>query len=137
MASMNFVALAGNLTQDPEIKQIDSGTTVGDLRLAVNEKYRTQQGEDKESVCYVDVVVWGRLAENCGQYLQKGSAVLLEGKLQYDQWETDGQKRSKLRVRAQRVQFLKLGEQAHAATPPPSEPPDLSPDDDPDKGLPF
>ena len=107
MASLNRVFLMGNLTRDPEVKYLPSGTAVSDLRLAVNENYRTRDGELKENTVYLDVVVWARQAETCGQYLSKGSPVLVEGRLQLDEWETQqGEKRSKLRVRADRVQFL-------------------------------
>ena len=107
MGSANFVLLMGNLTRDPEVRQIPSGMTVADLGVAVSEKYKNKTGELVETVCFVDVVVWGRLAETCGQYLKKGSPVLLEGKLQLDQWtDKEGEKRSKIRVRADRVQFL-------------------------------
>lgn len=106
MASANIVVLCGNLTRDPEVRQIPSGMSVADLGLAINESYKNKSGELVETTCYVDVVVWGKTAENCGQYLRKGSAILVEGRLQLDQWEKDGEKRSKLRVRADRIQFL-------------------------------
>ena len=107
MANMNHVILAGNLTRDPESRQLPSGTSVADLGLAINESYKNKSGEMVETTCFVDVVVWGRLAETCSQFLRKGSPILLEGKLQLDQWTTqEGEKRSKLRVRADRVQFL-------------------------------
>lgn len=109
MASANIVVLCGNLTRDPEVRQIPSGMSVADLGLAINESYKNKSGEQVETTCYVDVVVWGKTAENCGQYLRKGSPILVEGKLQLDQWEKDGEKRSKLRVRADRVQFLGTG----------------------------
>ena len=112
MASMNKVVLVGNLTQDPEIRKLKTGTSVGDLRLAISESYKNKSGEQVDTVCYVDVVTWGRQAETCGQYLKKGSAALVEGRLQLDEWEKDGQKRSKLRVRADRVQFLDAPEHA-------------------------
>lgn len=107
MTSMNKVFLAGNLTADPELRQTNGGTAVGTLRLAVNEKYKTKSGEEKEDVCFVDVVVWGRQAEMCGDRLGKGATVLVEGRLELSQWDTkDGEKRSKVRVRASRVQFM-------------------------------
>ena len=106
MASFNKVMLLGNLTADPEVKQLQSGMSVGDLRLAVSESYKNKQGDNVETVLYVDVVVWGRQAETCQQYLSKGSSVFVEGRLQLDQWEKDGQKRSKIRVRAMQVQFM-------------------------------
>ena len=107
MASINRVFLMGNLTRDPQVRQIPSGTSVADLGLAVNESYRNKSGEQVESTCFADIVVWGRQAEACGEYLSKGSAVFIEGRLQFDQWESkDGDRRSKLRVRADRVQFM-------------------------------
>lgn len=109
MASANIVVLCGNLTRDPEVRQIPSGMSVADLGLAVNENYKNKSGELVETTVWVDVVVWGKTAENCGQYLRKGSPVLVEGRLQLDQWEKDGEKRSKLRVRADRVHFLGSG----------------------------
>jgi len=106
-ASYNRVILIGNLCRDPEVKQAPSGTPVCDLRLAVNESYKTQSGELHESVHFVDVTVWDRAATNCQTYLRKGSQVLVEGRLQYDEWKTpQGETRSKLRVPADRVPFL-------------------------------
>jgi len=110
MASLNKVMLIGNLTRDPEVRHTPKGTAVGDFGLAMNMTYRTQDGGDKEEVCYVDVVVWGRQAETCKQYLSKGRQVFIEGRLQLDQWESpQGEKRSRLRIRAERVQFLGSG----------------------------
>jgi single-strand DNA-binding protein len=108
MASYNRVILMGNLTRDPELKHAPSGTAVAEFRLAVSETHRDRQtGQPKEVVCFVDVTVWDRQAETCQQYLAKGSPVLVEGRLQYDEWKTpQGEARSKLRVRADRVQFL-------------------------------
>ena len=108
MPSMNRVYLAGNLTKDPEVKYLPDGTAVADLSVAINESYRNRTtGEDVEQTCYVDVVAWRKQAETCGKYLSKGSPVLVEGRLHLDKWEAqDGTKRSRLRVRAQRVQFL-------------------------------
>jgi single-strand DNA-binding protein len=106
MANLNKVLLMGNLTTDPEVKYTPKGTAVGDLRLAINDSYKAQDGTIKETVTYLDVEVWGRQAETCKQYLTKGRGVFVEGQLRLDQWEQDGQKRSKLKVRADRVQFL-------------------------------
>ena len=107
MGAMNRVFLMGNLTRDPELRKTPTGLSVSDLGLAVSEKYRNKAGEMVESVCFADIVVWGRQAETCGQYLTKGAPVIVEGRLQLDQWQTDkGEKRSRLRVRADRVQFL-------------------------------
>lgn len=107
MSSLNTVYLMGNLTRDPESRTLPSGTKVADLGLAVNEAYKDKEGKMVEKPVFVDIVTWGRQAETCGEYLEKGSRVLVEGRLQLDQWETDqGEKRSRLRVRANRVQFL-------------------------------
>ena len=106
MASMNRVFLAGNLTRDPEVRYTPAGKAVGDLRLAVSRQFTGTDGQTREETCFVNVVVWGRQAETCGQYLAKGSPALVEGRLQYDEWEKDGQKFNRLRVVADRVQFI-------------------------------
>jgi single-strand DNA-binding protein len=107
MGAMNRVFLMGNLTRDPQVRQTPAGTAVADLGLAVNEKYRSKTGEAAESTVFVDIVAWGKQAEACRQYLTKGSEVIVEGKLQFEQWQTpEGQRRSRLRVRAVRVQFV-------------------------------
>jgi single-strand DNA-binding protein len=107
MANFNRVLLMGNLTRNPEIRYTPSGTAVADLGLAVSENFKNKAGETVEQTCFVDVVVWGRQAETASEYLHKGSPVFVEGRLQLDQWESpQGEKRSKLRVRADRVQFL-------------------------------
>ncbi len=107
MANLNKVFLIGNLTRDPELRYIPSGTAVANFGLATNRVYTAQDGERKEEVCFVEIVTWAKTAENCANYLSKGSPIFVEGRLQYDSWETeDGQKRSRLRVVADRVQFL-------------------------------
>jgi len=108
MASLNKVFLMGNLTRDPEVRYIPSGTAVADLSLAVNERFKDRDtGEWREKPVFVDITVWRRQAETCAEYLSKGSPVMIEGRLQLDQWENnEGQKRSKLKVLADRVQFL-------------------------------
>lgn len=108
-ATLNKVFLMGNLTRDPEMKQTPSGDTVAELSMAVSEQFRSRAtNEVREVVTFVDVTVWGKVAENCGQYLTKGRPIFVEGRLVLDTWEdkTTGQKRSRLRVRADRVQFL-------------------------------
>jgi len=106
-ASLNKVLLMGNLTRDPEVKYTPKGTAVGDLAIAINDSYKAQDGTIKETVTYVDIEVWGRQAETCKQYLTKGRPVFIEGQLRLDQWETpQGEKKSRLKVRADRVQFL-------------------------------
>ena len=122
MANLNLVLLAGNLTKDPEVRYTPSGTAVADLGIAVNRTWVDRQtNERKEEVCFVDVVAWGRQAETCGEYLRKGSPILIEGRLQLDKWETQaGEKRSKLRVRARRIQFLgRRREEGGKGAPPP------------------
>ncbi len=108
-ATLNKVFLMGNLTRDPDVKQTPSGETVADLGLAVSEQFRSRTtNETREVVTFVDVTVWGKTAENCGQYLTKGRPIFVEGRLVMDTWEdkATGQKRTRLRVRADRVQFL-------------------------------
>ncbi|MBI5197413.1 MAG: single-stranded DNA-binding protein [Nitrospirae bacterium] len=106
MNGFSKVILLGNLTRDPEIRYMPSGTAVAAFALAINRKFR--QGQDlREEVSFIDVVVFGKQAENCGQYLNKGDAVLIDGRLQQRRWESDdGQKRTKLEVVAQNVQFM-------------------------------
>ena len=106
MAGFNKVILIGNLTKNPEVRYTPSGTPVASFGLAVNRRYR--QGEElKEEVCYIDIVVFGKQAEHCWQYLSKGNGVIVDGRLQQRRWESeDGQKRSKHEVVAQTVTFL-------------------------------
>ena len=106
MASFNKVILMGNLTKDPEIRYTPGGTAVTSFRLAINHRFK--QGEEfREDVCFVDIVVFGKQAENCSQYLNKGNGVIIEGRLQERRWQTEeGQKRSKHEVVAQSVRFL-------------------------------
>ena len=108
MASLNKVMLIGNLTQDPEVRRTTSGTAVSTLRMAVNESFQNKNGEKVERTVFLDVDVWDRQAETCQQYLSKGSPIFVEGRLQMDSWDDKetGQKRSRLKVRAERVQFL-------------------------------
>lgn len=106
MVSYNKVILIGNLTKDPEIRYTPSGTPVANFRLATNHRYK-QGDELKEEVCYIDVVVFGKQAEHCGQYLNKGQGVIVDGRLHERRWETeDGQKRSRHEVVAQAVRFM-------------------------------
>jgi len=128
MASLNRVFLVGNVTRDIEVRYTSSGTAVADIGLAVNENYKNKAGELIETTVFVDISVWGRQAETSAEYLSKGSPVLIEGRLQLDQWEKDGKKHSRLRVKADRVQFLgrpKRGEygDAPASAPAPSSSP--------------
>ena len=108
MASFNKVILLGNLTRDPEVRYTPKGSAVCDLGLAVNRTYTLDNGEKREEVTYVDVVLWARLAEIAGEYLKKGRPVFIEGRLQLDTWDDkqSGQKRSKLRVIGETMQLL-------------------------------
>ena len=106
MASFNRVILMGNITRDFEVKYLQSGMAVTEIGLAVNDRRKNQAGEWVEEVTFVDITLWGRTAEVAGEYLSKGSPVLIEGRLKLDQWETDGQKRSKLKVVGERMQML-------------------------------
>ncbi len=122
MASLNKVFIMGNLTRDPELRYVPSGTAVATFTVAVNRVYTSQAGEKKEEVSFIRVVVWGRRAEVCGEYLSKGSPVFVEGRLQSRSWETqDGQKRNTIEVIADNVQFLRAGsgEKAPGSSPKP------------------
>src|SRR5690242_4041623 len=105
---LNRVLLAGNLTRDPQVRFFANERAVADFGLAINRRYKTADGQMKEEVTFVDVEAWGRTAELVGQYLTKGRACFVEGRLRLDSWEDkkDGQKRSKLKVVADNVQFL-------------------------------
>lgn len=108
MASFNKVILVGNLTRDPELRYTPKGTAIAKIGLAVNRVWTNEAGEKKEEVTFVDVDVFGRTAENVGQYMRKGRPILVEGRLRLDQWDDKqtGQKRSRLGVVAETVQFL-------------------------------
>lgn len=105
MASINRVVLVGRLTRDPELRHIPSGTAVCDLGIAVNDRIR-QGDEWVDKANFFDVTVWGNQAESCSRYLAKGREVAIDGRLDFQTWEKDGQKRSKIKIIAQNVQFL-------------------------------
>jgi len=157
MASLNKVMLIGNVTRDPEVKFTPKGSAVADLGLAINRSYTNQGGEKVEEVTFVDVELWGRLAEIAGEYAKKGRPIFIEGRLRIDSWEDkqSGQKRSRLKVVAEGLQLLgsrqggggeggQGGERprppaaprscAPAPVPPPSKAPPAEPDDD---DIPF
>jgi len=123
VAGFNKVILMGNLTRNPELRYTPSGTPVASFGLAVSRRFK--QGEDlKEEVCFVDIVVFGKQAEHCGQYLSKGNGAIVEGRLQQRRWETeDGQKRSKHEVVAQTVTFMPKRQDGGAAAAGGAEPP--------------
>lgn len=142
MAFYNKVILMGNLTRDPVLKYLPSGTPVANFGLAINRRYTDREsGEKREEVCFVDVDTFGAQAENCNQYLNKGKSVLVEGRLRYHTWETeDGQRRSKLSVTANNVQFMprpapqaqqQATSQESSETLPPPEPEVATKDDIP------
>ncbi len=111
MADFNKVIIMGNLTRDPELKYIPSGQAVCSFSLALNNKYTSSNGEAKNDVSYIDIVVFGKAGENCNQYLSKGRSAMVEGRLQQRRWESqDGQKRSKVEVVAQSVTFMPKAE---------------------------
>jgi len=142
MVNVNSVILGGNLTRDPEVRYTPQGTAVANFSIAVNRTYRNREGEKKEEVCFIEVEAWRRQAETCGEFLKKGSPVLVEGRLCQERWETnEGQKRSKHKIRAIRVQFLPRGTAPPADEAAPSPAPyeedtgqDFSQPDDLDQG---
>lgn len=142
MANLNKVMLIGRLTRDPQLRYTPSGAAVADLGVAVNRYYKGQDGNRQEEVCFIDVTVWGRTAENATEYLSKGRQVYVEGYLRLDSWEdkNTGDKRSKLKVVANNVQFLDsrgagsdAGGQAAGEQPQPPRPGA----DTPDNEIPF
>ncbi len=107
MANLNKVFLIGNLTRDPELRYTPNGTAVASFGIAVNRTWSGQSGEKKEEVCFVDINMFGRRAEVINEYFSKGNPIFIEGRLQFNQWETkDGQKRNTLRVVAENFQFI-------------------------------
>lgn len=137
MASFNLVVLVGNLTRDPEMRYTPKGTAVCKVGLAVNRNWTTESGEKKEEVTFVDIDLFGKTAENVAQYMKKGRPILIEGRLKYDQWDDkhSGQKRSKLGVIGETVQFLGSSDgskSTHEAAPQ-SASATASPDQDDDK----
>jgi single-strand DNA-binding protein len=123
MASLNKVFLMGNLTRDPELRYTPSGASVCTFGLAVNRRFKTKQGDNRDETLFVDVTTWAKQAELCSQYLSKGRPVFVEGRLRLESWTgNDGQKRSKMGVVAQNIQFLGGPGGGAAATEAPAEP---------------
>ncbi|MEX0678745.1 MAG: single-stranded DNA-binding protein [Pirellulales bacterium] len=148
MASFNRVILVGNLTRDPELRFTPSNTPVTEIGLAVNDRRKNSSGEWVEETTFVDITLWGRTAEVATEYLNKGSSVLIEGRLKLDTWEKDGKKNSKLRVVGERMQMLgprgsgggSAGSRGTAKSAAPAAGPDAGPDDidaPPDDDIPF
>jgi single-strand DNA-binding protein len=132
MVAFNRVILAGNLVRDPETRFLPSGLAVTSFGLAVNHRYKSNN-EVKEEVSFFDVVVFGKMGENCAEYLSKGRPVLVEGRLRQRRWEADGVKRSKIEIVAENVQFLGSPRGASAEAGAPAAPAPESQDDD----IPF
>jgi len=111
MANLNKVMLIGNLTRDPELRYTPKGTAVADIALAINRVWNNEQNQRQEETTFVDITLWGRQAELAQQYLTKGRGAYIEGRLQMDTWDDKqtGQKRSKLKVVAESLQFLPDG----------------------------
>lgn len=110
MASFNRVVLMGNLTRDPELRYLPSNTPVVNFGLAINRRYRNQQGEQQEEVTFVDCEAFGKPADIINQYCSKGKPLLIEGRLRLDQWQDrDGNNRSKLKVVVENFQFIDAG----------------------------
>jgi single-strand DNA-binding protein len=124
MANFNKVILAGNLTRDPELRYTPKGVAIAKIGLAINRSWKTETGETKEEVTFVDVDAFGRTAETIGQYLKKGRPILMEGRLRYDTWDDKqtNAKRSKLGVVLETFQFLDSGRTETGAARPPSAP---------------
>ena len=107
MANLNKVLLIGRLTRDPETRSTGGGSSVVQLGLAVNRTYtRRDSGERVEETCFVDVEAWGRTGETIARYMKKGRQIFIEGRLKFDSWERDGQRRSKLSVVCENFQFI-------------------------------
>lgn len=108
MANVNKVILIGNVTRDPEVKFTPKGSAVTDIGLAINRNYTLDNGEKREETIFVDVELWGRLAEIAGEYAKKGRPIYIEGRLRMDTWEdkTSGQKRSRMKVVGENLQLL-------------------------------
>jgi single-strand DNA-binding protein len=137
--STNIVVITGNMTRDPELRHIPSGTAVCDIGVAVND--RVKQGNDwKDVVSFIEVTLWGRTAEVCCEYCGKGSAVLIEGKLKQESWEKDGTKHSKVKVVAERLQMLggkKEGGGGGSRQPQQTQRPSYEPPAEGDDSVPF
>lgn len=151
MANLNKVMLIGNLTRDPEVRYTPKGTAVAELGMAINRVRTNDQGQRQEDTTFIDVTLWGRQAELAQQYLTKGRPVYIEGRLQMDTWEdkTSGQKRSKLKVVGENMQFLGGGggggrpqgqgqqQQQPASSPQGGSPAPADSFDDDDDDIPF
>jgi len=111
MAYLNKVFLIGNLTRDPELRVTPKGTAICQFGLAVNRQFKDESGQTRDETSFIDIEAWGKQGELVSKYLTKGSPAMVEGRLKLDQWEDkqSGQKRSKLKVVLENVQFLSSG----------------------------
>ena len=116
MPNLNKVMLIGNLTRDPDVKVLPSGSTIAEFGMAINRSW-VQEGVKKEEATFVDVVMFGKVGEIAGKWLRKGKAVYVEGRLKLEQWEKDGEKRSKLRVVGEMMQMLGSAPEKEATKP--------------------
>ncbi|WP_281952010.1 single-stranded DNA-binding protein [Nitrosophilus kaiyonis] len=141
--SFNKIILLGNITRDIELRYTPTGTAIAKTAIATNRKYKTQAGEQKEEVCFVDLTFFGRSAEIANQYLGKGKQVLIEGRLVQEHWvDNSGQKRSKHSVHVETMQMLGNKQEAQKQTTQPTQPaqqpkqniPEMDIDDD---SIPF
>lgn len=149
MPNLNKVMLMGNLTRDPEVKYTPKGTAVAELGLAINRTWKDDSGTKQEETTFVDVTLWGRVAEIAGEYCKKGAPIYVEGRLQLDQWDDKqtGQKRSKLKVTGENIQLIGGKREGTSAAPserrqgaplPPAPKPAPDPDlDSEDSDIPF
>jgi len=119
MPSFNSVVLLGHLAADPELRYTPEGAAVCDFTLASNRRFTKEDGEKQEEVVFVDVTAWRKLAEICAEYLKKGRAALVEGRLVQERWDDKetGKKRSKLKIVASTVQFLGSGSKDELPAP--------------------
>ena len=142
MASLNKVLLMGNLTRDPEVRTLASGTAVCNFGMAINRNFTDREGNRREETTFVDVESFGKQAETISKYMKKGSGIFIEGRLKLDQWETPaGEKRSKLRITLENFQFVGGGdgapssgsgsESSNLTSSPPSDKPVTPPQDTP------
>ncbi len=109
MANLIRVFMIGRLTKDPELRYLPNGTPKAELRLATSREWKDRNGEKQKDVCYIDIAVWSRQGEIVKQYLSKGRQIFVEGRLDFQEWESNGQRRSKHVIIADRVQFLDRG----------------------------
>lgn len=123
MASLNKVILLGNLTRDPEVRVTPKGTSICQFGLAINRKFKLESGESRDEVTFVDCEAWGKTGELVGKYLAKGRGALVEGRLKLDEWEDkkSGQKRQRLKVVVEQVQFLGSGQEEKRQASAPAE----------------